>query len=230
MASIGGPNIVEDGLVLALDTANSKSYPGTGTTWSDLSGNGYNGILVNGPTFNSENAGSIVFDGVNDVVNLGTGNTVFPLPQISYEFFFKSLGTVATTGTSPGLIGLTYGVRLFVNSTNLNAIFDDNISTFQSLTTSGTNNYQDGKWYQVVVTHDGVNFRIYVNGQLSNSRTSTWAGVTRWPTNGFNLGRDNNNSHYFFSGHIGSFKLYNKSLSSQEVLQNYNATKSRFGL
>jgi hypothetical protein len=66
-----GPNIVTDGLVLYLDAANQKSYPGTGTTWNDLSGNGNNGTLVNGPTFNSDNNGSIVFDGVDDYVNFG---------------------------------------------------------------------------------------------------------------------------------------------------------------
>jgi hypothetical protein len=225
-----GPQIVTDGLVLALDAANTKSYPGSGTTWYDLSGNGINGSVNNGPAFSTEKGGSLQFDGVNDVISLGTGNTVFPLPQISHEFIFKSLGTVATTGTAPALLGLTYGVRLLVNSTNLQAGFDDGVSTFQYLTTSGTNNYRDGNWYHVAVTHDGTSFKIYVNGTLSNSRTSTWTGTTRWPTNGFNLGRDNNNNNYYFYGSIGTFKLYNKALTATEVVQNYNATKGRFGL
>jgi hypothetical protein len=117
-----------------------------------------------------------------------------------------------------------------VESTRLNAAFDDGVSVFNYLATSGTNDYRDGRWYHVAVTHDGINFKIYVNGQLSSSRTSSWTGVTRWPTNTFNLGRDNNNVNYFFKGNIGVFKLYNKVLSSQEILQNYNATKTRFGL
>jgi len=222
-------NIVTDGLVLYLDAVFTCSYPKSNTTWYDLSGNEKNGKLINGPTFDSGNGGSIVFDGTNDTVNLGIGNTVFPLPQISYEFFFKSLGTVPTTGTFPGLLGLTYGVRLLVNSTNLNAVFDDG-STFRQLTTSGTNNYRDGNWYYVAVTHDGTNFKIYVNGTLSNSRTSTWTGTTRWPTNSFNLGRDNNNSSQYFYGHIGTFRLYNRVLPASEIEQNYNSQKSRFGL
>jgi len=224
-----GPNIVTDGLVLHLDAANTKSYPGSGNTWSDLSGNGNDGTLVNGVGYDSSNLDSLSFDGVNDRVSLGTGNTVFPLHQISYEFIFKSLGTVPTTGTSPSLMGLTYGVRLFVQSTRLLAGFDS-MSSFDYLSTSGTNNYRDGKWYYVAVTHDGSNFKIYVNGTLSNSRTSTWTGTTRWPTNSFNLGRDNNNSNYFFYGNIATFKLYNKALTPQEIQQNYNATKSRFNL
>lgn len=71
-----GPHIVTDGLVLALDAANPTSYPGSGTTWRDLSGNNNSGSLVNGPTFNSVNGGSIVFDGSNDYVNIPyAGNT-----------------------------------------------------------------------------------------------------------------------------------------------------------
>ena len=71
MSVIGGPNIVEDGLVLSLDAANTKSYPGSGTVWSDLSGNSNNGTLTNGPTFDSGNKGSIVFDGIDDSISVG---------------------------------------------------------------------------------------------------------------------------------------------------------------
>jgi hypothetical protein len=115
-----------------------------------------------------------------------------------------------------------------VESTRLNAAFDDGVSAFNYLATSGTNDYRDGKWYHVAFTHDGINFKIYVNGLLSSSRTSSWIGVTRWPTNTFNLGRDNNNVNYFFKGNIGTFRLYNKTLTEEEVLQNYNTGLSRF--
>jgi hypothetical protein len=73
MAFFHSPRIVTDGLVLALDAANSLSYPGSGTTWTDLSGKGNNGTLVNGPTFDQANGGSIVFDGTDDYVNLPDG-------------------------------------------------------------------------------------------------------------------------------------------------------------
>ena len=68
------PNIVTDGLVLCLDAANKRSYPGTGTTWTDRSANGNNGTLTNGPTFDSANGGSIVFDGTNDYVTTTKNN------------------------------------------------------------------------------------------------------------------------------------------------------------
>ena len=81
-----------NGLILSLDAANTKSYQSGSTTWFDKSGNAKNGTLTNGPTFNSENGGSIVFDGVNETINLGTGNTFLPLPQFTIDIWFKSLG------------------------------------------------------------------------------------------------------------------------------------------
>lgn len=222
------PAIVTDGLIVCIDGANTKSYPGAGTVVTDISNNGKNGSMTGGTSFNSTTK-AFVFDGVNDVVNFGTGNTVFPLYQISYEFVFRSFGTVPTTGTAPSLCGITYGIRLFVGATTLSANFDDGVG-FPGLSTSGTNNYRDGKWYHVTVTHDGLNFKIYVNGILSNSRTSTWLGVTRWPTNGFNIGRDNNNVNYYFYGEIAIFKLYNKTLSPTEILTNFIGIRERFSI
>jgi hypothetical protein len=228
MASIGGPNVVEDGLVLALDAANTRSYPGSGTIWRDLSGNSKNGTLTNGPTFNNGNGGSIVFDGVDDTINLGTGNTFFPLPQFTIDIWFKSLGTVPTTGVTPGLFGFTFGVRSHLNESTL--LFGvDNGTGVTNLTVAGTFR-TDNNWYNATFYHTGTNMGIYINGILRNSVNSAWTGTSRWPTNGWNLGRDNNNNNQFYSGHIASCKIYNKTLTPQEILQNYNATKSRFGL
>jgi hypothetical protein len=222
------PNSVIDGLVLCVDAANLKSYPGSGTSVTDISGNGKNGTLTGGTSFNS-NRKTFVFDGVNDTINFGIGNTVFPLPSISYEFLFRSLGTTPTTGTVPSLTGLTYGVRLLVYSTNLTATFDDGIN-FIELSTTGTGNFYSGSWNHVVVTHDGVNFRIYLNGVLNNSRTSTWRGNTRWPTDTFNIGRDNNDGFYHFSGDISVYRLYNKALTANEVATNFNSLRGRYGI
>ena len=84
------PKIVTDGLVLCLDAASRKSYPGSGTTWFDRSGNGNNGTLTNGPTFSSDNGGSIVFDGTNDYVNCGTTLGNFGTSNFTINFFFKT--------------------------------------------------------------------------------------------------------------------------------------------
>jgi len=225
----GGPNITTNGLVLCLDAADPLSYPGSGTTWRDLSGNGKNGTLQNGPTFDSANGGSIVFDGINDVVNFGTGNTFFPLPQFTIDIWFKSGGTVPVTGTRPGLFGFTYGLRAILYSTYLN-FGVDNGTDLNQISTLGTIPFMSGEWFNVVFYHTGTELGIYVNGILNRSVSRTWSGTSRWPTNSWHLGRDNNNSYQFFKGEIPIYRMYNRVLSADEILQNYNATKTRFEL
>jgi hypothetical protein len=228
MASIGGPSIVESGLVLSLDAANTKSYASGSTTWIDKSGNNKNGTLTNGPTFSSANEGSIVFDGVNETINFGTGDTFFPLTQFTIDMWFKSSGTVATTGVTPSLFGFTYGIRSNINDSSL-TFSVDNGTDLSGVSVSGTFR-SDNKWYNATFYHTGTSMGIYINGVFGNSTNRTWSGTSRWPTNGWNLGRDNNNSNLFYSGHIASCKIYNKTLTAAEILQNYNATKSRFNL
>ena len=80
-------NIVKDGLVLDLDAAKRDSYPGSGTFWKDISGGGGNGTLINGPTFSSGNGGSIVFDGVDDYVNIPNNNS--PITNLTYEIILR---------------------------------------------------------------------------------------------------------------------------------------------
>jgi len=222
----GTPPIVTNGLVLNLDAANTKSYVSGSTTWRDLSGNGKNGTLTNGPTFSSTNGGSVVFDGVNDIINFGTGNTFLPLPQFTIDIWFKSLGTVPTTGTQPGLFGFTYGIRanLYPSSLFFGA---DNGTDLNGVSVIGTF-ISDNKWYNATFYHTGTNMGIYINGVFGNSTNRTWDGTGRYPTNGWNLGRDNNNTNLFYPGHIASCRIYNRALSAQEVTQNYNALKSRF--
>jgi hypothetical protein len=228
MSSLGGPSIVTDGLVLLLDAGNTKSYPTTGTTWYDRSGNGNNGTLINGPTFSGSNNGTIIFDGTNDYILLGTGNTFFPLPQFTIDIWFKSLGTVPTTGTVPGLFGFTFGIRADIYPSSLFFSVDNGID-LGGVSISGTF-ISDNKWYNATFYHTGTNMGIYINGVFGNSINRTWSGTSRWPTNGWHLGRDNNNSNQFYPGYISSCKIYNKVLTSQEILQNYNSIKSRFGL
>jgi hypothetical protein len=228
MAYNNGPTIVRNGLVLALDAADPLSYPGSGTNWKDLSGNNKNGTLLNGPTFDNGNGGSVVFDGVNDIVNLGIGNTFFPIPQFTIDIWFKSSGTVDTTGTTPGLFGFTFGIRANIGPGSL--FFGvDNGTDLNGLSISGTFR-TDNNWYNATFYHTGANMGIYINGIFINSTNRTWSGTSRWPTNDWNLGRDNNNPNQFYPGYISSCKIYNRVLTATEVLQNYNATKGRYGL
>jgi hypothetical protein len=226
----GTPPIVTNGLVVFIDAASNLSYISGSTTVRDLSGNGKNGTRSGGTGFSPENGGIFTFDGVNDTISFGTGNTFFPLNSFTIDLWFQSKGTVPVTGTSPGLFGFTYGIRLFPQTTRLEYTVTS-ASVGYSLTTNDSINYRDnGNWYNVTCQTDATSSQIYVNGQFKNSRAVNWLGDTIWPTNTWNIGRDNNNVNYYLTGSIASYKMYNRILTPQEIAQNYNALKSRFGL
>lgn len=230
MATFGGPNTIETGLVISVDAANPTSYPGSGTTWRDLSGNSKNGT-TSGATYGSQNGGVFNFDGVNDIISFGTGNTFFPLTSFTIDLWAQSKGTVPTTGTTPGLFGFTYGIRAYFDLTNRVVFSATSGSTLQNLTYTHTTNIRDdGFWNNIVFQATPTNSYIYLNGELKASRSLTWLGDTVWPTNTWNLGRDNNNSNQFFTGSIASYKMYNTALTLPQIQQNYNAMRGRFGI
>ena len=219
MASTGGPNIVESGLVLSLDAANNKSYPRSGTAWSDLSGNGNNGTLVNGPTFSSANGGSIVFDGTDDVVSTTLVQTF--INELTVETWYR--GTKLTRNHLWNFYG-----------SNLHCNFNDTGYTLWIYWEGGGSpsirftspNFTDGNIKHLVFRHSGSVNQIYLDGQLVTPNvtegTQTFTGVGG---SGYNLA-----STGPFSGNIYTNRVYNKALTAAEILQNYNATKGRFGL
>jgi hypothetical protein len=236
-----GPSISTDGLVLALDAANSKSYPGSGTTWTDLSGNGNNGTLTNGPTFNSANGGSIVFDGVNDYVGWDsldavkwqnwtsiTIETVFNLASYSggtigrqYLFDYRDSGGVSgALGCFHDSTNTPTGFKLFYNTTGTS--YEEPLITTFSLNTL--------IYYQVTIdkTSSTNNIRHYINGSNVFTRSITINSNTT-NTGRVWLGRFAG-GNYQWNGNIFLHKVYNRALSASEILQNYNAQKSRFNL
>jgi hypothetical protein len=217
-----GPNIITDGLVLALDAANTKSYPGSGTTWRDLSGNDNSGSLINGPTFNNANGGSIVFDGVNDFV---TGSGV----QLSGSAF--SLGCWVRPVVSPvNKVYLAIGT-IQVKSQALHLRFvSDTIFKFGLYADDldVTLNSVTGKWNYILVTlNNNILQSVYQNGSFVGSRTATSFYIG---DNQYAVGAWAFFSTQYINAEISSIQVYNRALSPQEVLQNYNAQKSRFGL
>ena len=233
MSGKSGPDIVENGLVLCLDAANKFSYPGTGTTWTDLSGNSNNGTLTNGPTFSAGNQGSIVFDGTNDYV---TKTSWISPPTNTFTIgcwvkFSDNVNDRYLLSFGRDIGGSTGGLALFAYG--FNAISDVLIFEFGS----GIGRVSSGIvpslniWYYLTVTADVTNVKFYLNGEVKNTSSQGSGAITSSPT--LSIGSYVNGSGtpgtYFYAGNIAQVSIYNRSLSATEVLQNYNATKSRFG-
>jgi hypothetical protein len=224
------PKIVTNGLVLCLDAADKKSYPGTGTLWTDRSGNGNNGTLTNGPTFNSGNGGSIVFDGVDDFV-LGSSN----LP-ISGDANFSILYYAKWNGTN-----FSNDFPSAVGSNFTNVVNQGLSTTWQAGRIAldfWVNRFRDNiplivqTWYHVAFTKiPGIissTSKLYVNGQERSGAvegTDTTPNITANP---FVVGRLD--AARDFNGSIAQVSIYNRALTPQEILQNFNATRGRYGI
>ena len=227
MACAAGPDVSESGLVLALDAGNLKSYPGSGTTWTDLSGNGNNGTLVNGPTYSSSNGGSIAFDRVDDYVTASRPSSIVTGGSITISIWAKW-----TTGgeTSQTLVDNNEfssrpprGFRLQdIPDINKRLSFITNGSTLQSTFQVG-----DGTWRYVVVTVDTSTMKMYIDGAV-NSTTSVSGLATVQPN--ITIGYRQADSSQYFSGNIAQASIYNRALTAQEIQQNYNATRGRYGI
>ena len=227
-----GPTIVTSGLVLYLDAANKLSYPGTGTVWKDLSGNSNTGTLTNGPTFSAGNLGSIVFDGTNDYVNVPY-NSILNTPNgATYEVWIKP--TVATTGpflnrgTSDS--GATPDNPRFIALSTGALYFDWNSSSSDVYLQTATGVVTMGSWNQVIgLATPSAQLRTFVNGVETSYSTRVNSLPSTLINTSTSLEIGAATYYQFFNGSIAIVRLYNRVLSTTEILRNYNATKSRFG-
>ena len=219
------PRIVTSGLVLALDAAERLSYPRTGTTWRDLSGNSNNGTLTNGPTFSSGNMGSIVFDGSDDYVGCGNNSSINLTSYITLSTWTKkAYGSSASVAIDKGRDN--YGAWSLLFDVTANKVeFHCRISGTNSSVVSNTS-YGNNIWTNITSIFTGTNLLIYINGKLDN--TTTISGTIGTNAIDFSIGKANDG--YNWSGQVANVLMYNTALSATEILQNYNATKSRFGL
>jgi len=238
-----GKSIVTDGLVFYVDAANSKSYPGTGTTWSDLVGSN-DGTLTNGPTYSSVNGGSIAFDGVNDYVDTSFRPSGYGEISISAWFKTSSTSYAALLGSYSGYDATNsngFGVSLNRGSTipQTNAIhYFGRVGTGQSNDQqsyiTGTN-LTDGNWHHLTITHklSTGTVTMYFDG-VSQSVTNT-AATTSGPWGSFEfdtfLAATNNQGSGAtaqMNGSISCMSFYDRVLTASEAIQNYNALKNRF--
>jgi len=217
-----GPKIVTDGLVLCLDAADRNSYPGSGSTWYDLSGNGNNGTLTNGPTFSSANHGFFVFDGSNDYVNCGlilpsTSNFTISC-WFSTEYAGDNIAVFGNSSANGTNSLIMYTSTNYGNATNQLRIYGLGTEILV-----GSDIRNTGFRY-LNLTRNSNTFSLYLDNSLDSSAYATGSFYNQLILgNAFADGRP-------FQGGIACSMLYNRALSANEVTQNFEATKGRFGL
>jgi hypothetical protein len=209
------PRIVTDGLVLCLDAASKKSYPGSGSVWRNLAGSN-NGTLVNDPTYSSENNGSIIFDGTNDYVSINP--TILNTPWSFCCFFKQTNNTLWASLYSQdglflwlGLIPSSRAIRIHTNNSSgldtPNNVYDLNVPVFLGISSSPST---------LTVFINKNKYSLTAGGNPSSASASKIASYS-------------DGSKDFFTGAIYSISMYNRNISDSEILQNYNALKGRFG-
>ena len=240
MPNYYGPRIVTDGLTFYLDAGNTKSYPNSGTAWSDISRNGSGGVLTNGPIFDSSNGGSILFDGVNDHVVVPSSSLVAGT-QLTFEVWNFGISSqpsslIFFSGLVSGFLTRFLNVSLGWGDVVSFDAGDGTGNTFGQydniVKTALTSEYQG--WHYWAFTKNSVagTMKIYRNGELWHSGTGSAP-----------IGASTGNAYLCFAprggiagfaayhnGRIGMAKLDSRELSASEILQNYNATKGRFKL
>ena len=217
-----GGEILRTNLVLNLDASDTNSYSGSGTTWTDLSGNNNDATLVNGPTFNSANGGSIVFDGTNDSVTI-SGMSSFAPSAITFEVWFYNTPASGYKGLLDKGRDNFEGYSLAVNASKI--IWKARVGSSNEFALD-SDQYQDSIWTHAVGTYDGTDLKLYVNATLKT--TTNASGTLGSNSHGITIGSTNDN--LYFDGRISQARIYSSALSASQVLHNYNATKSNYTL
>jgi len=235
-APLPDETIVTNGLALHLDAGNSASYPGTGTTWTDLSGNENDGTLTNGPTYDSSDGGSIVFDGDNDFIDLGTIGVSHPL-QLDNGFTISWWGIQSGSGDlfqriidkSNGGLGLNgwaiYPLGQGEPDTQLTLNYDGNEGGINSSTRLSSTSWQN---WSITWSSSSNQWIWYLNGSVDNSGYKTY-NVPTFQTNA-RIGSWNHSTQREYKGKISSVLIYTRPLTASEIAKNYNALRDRYGL
>ena len=229
MALIHSPSIITNGLVLCLDAANTKSYPGSGTTWTDLSGRGSIGELVNSPIYNSSNGGYFQFV-TDDYIKI-PNNTALDTQTPTVEVWVK---TNATTQSGfwfeKGQVNTQYSLFQEGNAIQWRQYLSTG-PTLTNLSTTTATYMNTSSWYQVVGTYISGSRKLYINGVLVNSDSQT--GLINTDANGMSIGVYGGYSGargYYYNGNLAICRVYNRVLTASEIQQNFNALRGRFGI
>jgi hypothetical protein len=210
--------IITNGLIVNLDASNPASYTGSGTTWTDLSGNGNNGTLYNGTTYNSSNGGTLVFDGVNDYIKIPTGLS----SSNTLSVWFKQSASRGTGLLETGATGAPLGNGSPYIFVGLGANY---IRTYnEPYGYSANSTYSPTNWYNITITGSGGTRNIYINGVFTTTKNISFAGNYNSVIN-IGVGYPG-----YFNGNVPVVHVYNRVLTQAEITNNFESLKGRFGL
>ena len=233
-----GPRVSTNGLVFDIDAANSRSYSGSGLTVNSLV-SGIGGTLVNGVGFTSSNNGFFSFDGSNDYLLIPYPTQINTGSAITISFWAKWISTGTTTSTIQTLIDNRYQTAYIDGPGSIGFVIHDRPDLGKVLEwgaspgagiTRCTSTFQvgDGTWRHITGTNNGSSSVLYIDGiQSGLARTAAGIGDSQ-PI--ISIGRWSFTNDRFLNGNVSGLLIYNQALTAQEVLQNYNATKSRYGI
>jgi hypothetical protein len=225
-------NIITRGLIMNLDASAPSSYPTIGTTWSDISGNSYNGTLINGPVFNNANGGYFSFDYADDYVSTtGMENYSYTngITVAVWNYngggvgFYRGVVTNGTVDDRVGGFDLRYGRE--EDGKNLYWAIRNASSTVASITLTG----DISQWGYYVGTYDNSTVYGYKNGAFVSSAALSGGGQLKTMSSSTTIGLSPGTSEYL-DGRLAVVQIYNRALSAAEVSQNFNVQRSRFGI
>ena len=259
MGVFAGPEIVEDGLVLAFDTGNTKSYPGSGSTWKDMSGNGYDAIQTGSRVSYSSAESAWEFTGTTDTdadgiyitgLNYVSGSSD-AISNLTVESWIKcNSGTTSHTNDQRIILSFDRSsvFRFAIGSGDISSVAGKPTFHFDTGTvydigaTSYSGDLRDDVWHQVCVTFDSSNLKFYVDGTLVHTSTSSYGSIgsqteTETPRYGW-IGNGSEaataggtiDPESLWYGFISKINYYYKTLSDAEIKQNFNALRGRFGI
>ena len=219
MAYFTGPNIVTDNLTFAVDAGSTRSYPSSGTTWKNLGSSGSDVALTNGPTFNAANGGYFEFDGTDDYAY--SNSTSFDITgNVTINSWIRHDGTGSIVGNYMSN-SANSGYRMRRNGAN-----GSNLWIYASGNAVNGGAIYDNIWYMVTGVFSSTGLRAYINGVLVASNTTAYSSSFGgyFIIGAYAVGSE------VFGGDIASAQVYSSALTASEILQNFNAQKSRFGL
>ena len=232
-------SIVTNGLVLALDAANRKSYSGSGTTWTDLSGNNNSSSLQNSPAYNTGNQGYFTFNGTNQYSSF-TSTSGFGVTNAAPVATMSMWCNITRKGLSGGANHQQIaGFRNDAGASFYFLVLDvaGGAVTTEARVATATNGYDIGvsflsyiqTWTNVVFVVNSTRSDLYINGALVGSNTNV-TGNFAATTQAFRIGSNSVNNAYWVLGNVANFLFYNRALLADEITKNFNAHRGRYGV